>query len=208
MSILAVNSNLNTQNFNGSTFSKKNFRDFQKNNIASSSENPASENAENSKKAKTSLKDKFHSLKLKAINLFKTLNTTKGITKGLIKGIASGAVTTLGIGALAKNIKQSENSLTGTISGVIKDAFNAGCSVVTSIPKLITKSPLENAKSILSITPNFYKNYMKNAKIGATIATLGGVGVLLFNVLKGKLNANHDNAEIDHYSKTGHIPTK
>ena len=79
---------------------------------------------------------------------------------------------------------------------------------ILAAPSLITKAPIENAKTLATMPKKFYKEYLKGNKAIGALATASGIVVLAFNTLKGKVIANKKNADVDHYTNTGHIKTK
>ena len=57
--------------------------------------------------SKTALiKEKFNSAKLAFVNLAKTFNTTTGVTGGILSGVVKGALVTLGVGFIGKNVRK------------------------------------------------------------------------------------------------------
>ncbi len=191
-----------------------NFKAFQKKAVPapvmSSNALDNSQNAqENKQSGKNLLKDKYTKAKLKVVNVFKGFNNIKDVSQGVVKGVAGGASTVLAVGVVGKNIKNTKNfNLFGIISGVAKDLSGAVYSAFKFIPDLFTKPLVEDLKNILGLAPKFYTKYMVNNKGIAALATICGLSVFAFNVLKGKINANRDNANVDHSVNTGHIPTK
>ena len=157
--------------------------------------------------SKTALiKEKFNSAKLAFVNLAKTFNTTTGVTGGILSGVVKGALVTLGVGFIGKNVRK--NTVAGAIKGMGSDILKAALACLKAIPSIITKAPVENVKNLLSIVPNYYTKYLKNHKGIATVATLAGVGAFILSTLHGKISANRANADLDHSVNTGHVPTK
>ncbi len=140
----------------------------------------------------------------KGVDAVKHITTASGIAAGAAKGAAKGVVVTAGVGIIAKNAVGSKGTITGTVAGSIQDAFKAAKTAVKSVPDLISKAPAENLKNALSLPKKFYKDYMKGNKAAAVVATFAGLGVLAANVIKGKINANYKNADLDHKTNSGH----
>ena len=147
----------------------------------------------------------FSKIKHGMINVTKGFNTTTNTSAGFIKGLALGAAATGVVGVLGKNAKESKGQIVGTAVGVLKDIKNGAIKTIKATPSLITKAPIENAKTLLTLPKKFYKEYLKGNAKTAAIATAIGAGVLAYNTLKGKIIANKKNADVDHYTNTGHI---
>lgn len=144
-------------------------------------------------------------VKHKFLNFFKGFNNINDTAKGAIKGVAFGSLIAAGVGAVGKNIKDAEGKIAGTLTGIGKDLFAGIKNTVLFVPKLITKSPLENARSLVTLVPRFYTKYLKGHAGIAALATLTGVGVLAFNTIQGKIKANKKNADLDHKLNHGHV---
>lgn len=143
-------------------------------------------------------------LKKRFVDVIKGVNEVTSTTKGAARGIAEGVVATALIGLVGKNIKENKANIFKSAAGVLKDATKTAWNVVKSIPALVTKSPAENIKNVITLPSKFYKNYLKNTKTTAIIATLAGLGVLAFRTIQGKIKANMKNANVDHATKTKH----
>ncbi len=144
------------------------------------------------------------SLKKRFVNVIKGVNditsTTKGVTRGITEGIAATAI----IGLVGKNIKETNANIFKTALGIIKDTAKATWSTAKFIPQILTKAPVENLKDISALPVKFYKDYLKNNKTTASIATFAGLGVLALRTIQGKIKANLKNANVDHATKTEH----
>lgn len=118
----------------------------------------------------------------------------QGAIKGTTQGIAAAAL----VGLVGKNITKSQGKIAGTIGGVLKDAGSVVLNTVKKVPDLITKAPLENAKSLCGLPKKFYTKYLAGNKLTAAIAT--GVGLLFLagNIIHSRIKANQANADIDH----------
>ena len=92
-----------------------------------------------------------------------------------------------------------------SFGGIVKDTGKVLAKAFGFIPSIITKSPLQNVKSLTSLPSKFYGKYLKGHKATAAIATVAGLAVLGFNVVKGKVKANRKNADVDHSVNQGHI---
>ena len=172
---------------------------------------------------KETITDKYNRIKTRCLNFFKGMNNITKTSSGAIQGIASGAVTTAVVGVIGKNAKEANGKIIGTTVGIGKDILKGACKAICFVPSLITKSPLENAKNLITAPKKFYTNYLnvtgkmvketaegasealKTHKVTAAIATVVGVGVAAVGFIKGKINANEANAELDHKVNHGHI---
>lgn len=166
--------------------------------------------------------DKINNVKIKGLNALKGVNNVTLTSGGVVRGVAEGALATAAVGVIGKNIKESKGQILGTTVGILKDAGNGLKKVLSFIPSLITKSPLENAKNLLTAPVKFYSNYLnvagkmvketaegasealKTHKATAAIATGVGLVVLGARTLQGKIKANKTNAELDHKVNHGH----
>lgn len=206
---LKYNSNIK---FNGNESLKNSelFKDFQKPATVLNSQATQQNDVANLNTAKEeSIKQEniFSKTKKGIINTLKNFNTTTNTTLGFIKGLIFGSITTSVVGVMGKNIKDSKGQIWGTTIGILKDAGKGIIKTVESAPSLITKAPIENIKTLSKLPKKFYKEYLKGNKTTAAIATTLGLGILAYNTLKGKIVANKKNADVDHYTNTGHIKT-
>lgn len=147
----------------------------------------------------------FKDVKKKAFNVVKGFNTATGTTMGAIKGVIFGGLVLGATGIVGKNIKVAKSNIWKTAGGILKDTTKVLGKALGFIPSLITKSPLQNVKDVSSVPKKFYGTYLKGHKATAAIATAIGLGVLGFNVVKGKMKANCKNADVDHATNMGHI---
>lgn len=150
-------------------------------------------------------KDACAGAKKKVFNVMKGFNNVTGTTAGVIKGATFGGLALGAVGIVGKNIKAADNNIWKSASGIIKDAGKVIGRAFAFIPSIITKAPLENIKNVASVPKRFYGTYLKGHKGTAAIATVVGLGVLGFNVIKEKVKANRKNANIDHSVNMGHI---
>ncbi len=189
------------------------FKDFQKSPKTPEAQSPVSIEVSPNATANTAPTklqkgvDIYNNLRNGAINTIKNFNTTTSTSFGFIKGLVFGSVATGTIGVLGKNIKESKGQILGTLTGTTKDLGNAAIKTIKASPSIITKAPIENAKTLLTLPKKFYKEYLKGHKGIATIATIAGALILAYNTLKGKIIANKKNADVDHYTNSGHIKT-
>lgn len=144
-------------------------------------------------------------IKHKLLNLFKGFNNVSDTTKGAVKGVAFGSIAAAGVGVVGKSIKDAEGKIAGTLANIGKDAFAGIKGVVTFIPKLITKAPIDNAKDLITLVPRFFTRYLKGHKGIAALSALTAAGVIAFNVVQGKIKANKKNADLDHKLNHGHV---
>ena len=143
-------------------------------------------------------------LKKRFVDVIKGVNDVTSTTKGATRGIAEGVAVTALVGLVGKNIKEAKANIFKSTTGVLKDTAKAAWNVVKFVPALITKSPAENIKNVAALPNKFYKNYLKNTKTTALIATLAGLGIVAFRTIQGKIKANIKNADVDHATKTKH----
>ena len=147
----------------------------------------------------------FETAKKKVFNVVKGFNTATGTTAGAIKGGIFGGLTLGAVGIIGKNIKEAKSNIWQSFGGIVKDTGKVLAKAFGFIPSIITKSPLQNVKSLTSLPSKFYGKYLKGHKATAAIATVAGLAVLGFNVVKGKVKANRKNADVDHSINQGHI---
>ena len=144
------------------------------------------------------------SIKEGFVKVVKGINTVTGTTQGVVRGAAEGVALTAAIGLIGKNIKEANSDIFKTTAGIISDSAKAAWNTVKFVPALLTKAPVENLKNVITLPSKFYKNYLKNTKTTAAIATAAGLGVLAFRTIQGKINANLKNADVDHATKSTH----
>ncbi len=146
------------------------------------------------------------SLKEGILNIFKGYNQTTGVASGVVRGIADGAVLAGCVGFVGRNIKKANGNIGGTIAGMFKDTGKIIRTVFEHKPitSLITKSPLENLKTLKSVPVKFYKSCMKGNKLTSFAVVGTMLGAIAIRTLQGKLIANKKNADIDHYTNTKH----
>ena len=58
---------------------------------------------------------------------------------------------------------------------------------------------------LVSLPKKFYCDYMKDNKLIAAGATATGLAILTLRIFQGKINANEQNAALDHKTKQGHV---
>lgn len=154
---------------------------------------------------KAGIKDAAKATRDVALNTLKGFNNVTTTSYGVAKGVVEGGVAAALIGVLGKNIKNSENSFSGTIGGILKDLGHGAAEAIGAVPALITKAPLENAKSLIKLPNKFFKEYLKGHKLTAAFATSAAVGILAYQTIRGKMHANLKNADVEHRTNTGHI---
>ena len=151
----------------------------------------------NSENSKPSLKTRFTD----AIKVFNTTtNTVQGVSRGVVEGIFAAGL----VGLIGKNIKSAKSNIFKTLWGVVKDIGAVVGATLKSIPGLLTEAPIKNLSNVASLPKKFYKNYLKDNKVTAVLATVAALGVLAFRTIQGKINANLKNADVDHATKTKH----
>ncbi len=155
-------------------------------------------------KEKTSPMEKVKKARTGFLDFLKGINKFSHTTTGAITGAAGGVVAASVVGLLGKNIKQAKGQIFATAEGIIKDSAKAVWNVVKFVPSLLTKAPVENVKNVVTLPIKFYKNYLKGNKLTGALATLAGLGVLAFGVVRGMFKANIENSDIDHATSSGH----
>lgn len=155
-------------------------------------------------KQTNSLQDKFEKTKKGAADVIKGFNNVTNVTGGTVRGVIEGTAGLIAVGVFAKNLKDNSGHLFKTIGGTLTDAFKGIGKAIKFIPNIITKSPLDNVKTLASLPKNFYCKYMKGHSGAATIATAIGLGILAYRSILGKIHANNKNANLDHKLNRGH----
>lgn len=131
-------------------------------------------------------------------DIAKGYNSTKGYIFGAAKGLASGVLFGGITGVVAKNIKEDKN-IFKVIGGSIKDIGTFALKVIKFAPKIITKSPVDNMKTMLKVPKKYFSKYLtKENKSAAVVSIAVGVGALAYNIVKAKIKANRQNADVDH----------
>ena len=162
------------------------------------------------------IKEKTTSAFGKVINFFKSVAKTKETAKGTLKGLRNGAIATVGVAFVGKNLQEGEGKILSTITAMGKNIGKVISTTVTKvIPTVFTKSPKEYLSSIRHLPKGFY-NYCssgvekgaKGSKTVGIVSTLAGIGVLGYNIIKGLAKGNMKKADIDHYTDNGHVPVK
>jgi len=147
---------------------------------------------------------KLNSIKEKGIGIIKDVNKVANTTQGVIRGTAEGIGMAAIVGLIGKNIKNANANIFKTTKGIAKDAGSAVINTAKFIPSVITKSPLENAKTLAKLPKNFYTNYLKGNKTAAITASVAGLAVLALRTIQGVISGNLSNATIDHATNTKH----
>lgn len=132
-------------------------------------------------------------------DIAKGYNKTKGYIAGTAKGIASGVLFGGITGIAAKNIKQDAN-IFKAFKGTMRDIGKCVIKTVKFAPSIITKSPLENVKTIFKRAPKkYFGEYLTKSNKAAAVISIGvGMTVLAVNIIKAKIRANRQNADVDH----------
>ena len=145
------------------------------------------------------------SLKNNITGFIKDINTVSNITGGVARGAVDGCIAAGAIGIVGRSIKAAEGNIGRTIKNVFKETGKITWNAIKFIPDIIMKAPVDNAKKLVDLPINFYKN-LKNTKNlpTAAIATVGALGVFALRVIQGKINANRQNANLDHSINNNH----
>ena len=148
------------------------------------------------------------SFKRGILGVIKNYNRARGTAMGVAKGLVDGVIGAGLVGYVGRNIRKSKESnynIGKVIGGLVSDAFDGAKYFVTkTIPHIITKSPLENARNLLNTPREFYNKCLKGSKGLTVLTALVFVGALAFRTIQGKMIANKRNAEVDHYTGYNH----
>ena len=127
-------------------------------------------------------------------------NFNKGIKTfgGSIKGVLCAIPAMYATAIVGKNIQG--NIKGGTVGDAICGVFSDIGKTITTIGTLFSK----NVKTDHANNINGAIKYFKNAKITAGAMVLVGAGVVAYNVIKSKIKANRQNADMDHTFYTNH----
>ncbi|MBQ4647096.1 MAG: hypothetical protein IJB79_07080 [Candidatus Gastranaerophilales bacterium] len=176
-------------------------------------------------KKKASVTETYNKAKKGVTDIFKGVNTITNVGTGIIRGAVDGVALTATAGVIGKAISETKDMqglkvLSHIIGQTIGDFAKGAWKAIKFIPSIITKSPLENAKTILTLPKKFYGSkavlngeeivkeatgYLKGNKKVAIAATAIGLCALAFRTIQGKINANDKNADIDHKTNQGHV---
>lgn len=161
-------------------------------------------------KEKFSITKTYNKTKKGITNVFKGFNNVTNVSAGAIRGAAEGVMATAVVGVVAKACKEQDFHIFKTAGQILKDCGNGIWSALKFVPSLITKSPLENMKSITTLPLKFFgtkkiDGYLKGHGGIAAIATAVGAIVLALRIIQGKITANQKNADIDHKTNQGHV---
>ena len=127
---------------------------------------------------KTNFKNKAQNMYKKGSEIINKISNIFSPILTPVKAPVQGASALVGVGIIGKNVKNSEGSIIKAIKGSVSDIGKGALGLVKSIPNIVTKSPIENIKNILSAPLKFYSKYLKSHK-GLTIgATLLGAGIM------------------------------
>ena len=108
----------------------------------------------------------YETAKKKVFNVVKGFNTATGTTAGAIKGGIFGGLTLGAVGIIGKNIKEAKSNIWQSFGGIVKDTGKVLAKAFGFIPSIITKSPLQNVKSLTSLPSKFYGKYLKGLITG------------------------------------------
>ena len=139
----------------------------------------------------------------------------KHIILNTLKGIRDGVVTAAVVAFVGRNVQKGEGQIAETLKSMGGNLIEMGTTFVTEgIPKIWKNSPEAWFKSLTNVPTSFYKYCASGVEQGAkgsktvgAFATLAGIGVLGFNIIKGRLKGNKGMADLDHYTNNGHNKT-
>lgn len=165
------------------------------------------------------------------LNGVKKLNSNVKTSVGWAKGLAIATPTFVGLSVVGKNIQEKrkdgvEAILHGVITDVsagikhgknfingikldnqkakeIKKAIAEGTQEATKT-KLKDNVVVKNALKALSTPARFGKYLGKTGALAGAVAFVAGAGIVAYNVVKAKINANKQNSNIDHTFYTEH----
>ena len=157
------------------------------------------------KEDKASISETYGKAKKGVTNFIKKINNVTNVTQGTVRGVVDGVIATTAVGVLGKACKVEKFNILGIAKNTIVDVAKGAWNAVKFIPSIITKSPLENAKTILRLPKKFYGDYLKGHKAIAVLASVIGASVLAIRMTQGKINANQKNADLDHKTNQGHV---
>lgn len=161
--------------------------------------------AQEQPKQNFSITDTYQKAKKSITDVFKGFNNVTSVSNGAIRGIGEGIVATAFVGTIAKACKEENFHIIKTTGKILSDSGKGLLNSIKFIPSIITKSPLENIKTLGSLPKKFYKDYLKGHPAIATLATVGGLAVFALRTIQGKVNANQKNANLDHKTNQGHV---
>ena len=163
----------------------------------------------------------YENAKVGVVEFFKDINNITNVTSGVARGVAEGIGVTAIVGVVGKAISEAKDEkglkvIAHIVGQTVKDFAKGAWETIKFIPSVITKSPLENIKTISSLPKKFFakeyavneqalKGYLSGHGKVAAIATAVGLGVLAFRTIQGKINANEKNADLDHKTNLGHV---
>lgn len=161
-------------------------------------------------KKKFSVSEAYQNVKKGIVGFFKGVNNVTNVASGVTRGIAEGAAATAVVGVAGKAIKGAKDSqglkvISDIAVSTVKDFAIGAWETIKFIPSILTKSPIDNIKTVSSLPKKFYGTYLKNNKTVAIVATAVGLGVLAFRTIQGKVNANEKNADLEHKTNLGHV---
>ena len=160
----------------------------------------SSENSQAQEAApKKTFMETITNIRNKGVHLLKGVNNVSGVTQGAIKGVVAGGAAMVGTGIIVKSCKDTGGNIINIAGNLIKNTFKLAANILALVPNTI-KALFNAVKPLGQNIGQFYKNN----KLAAGVATAVGLGVLAFNVIKGKLSANQNNANIDHKINEGH----
>ena len=157
----------------------------------------AEEKATKKEKVKKEKKEKIP-LKERWVGAFQNYNKAIKTFGGSIKGVLCAIPAMYATAIVGKNIQG--NIKGGTVGDAICGVFSDIGKTITTIGTLFSK----NVKSDHANNINGVIKYFKNAKVTAGAMVLVGAGVVAYNVIKSKIKANRQNADIDHTFYTNH----
>ena len=157
------------------------------------------------KEGKVSVSETYNKAKKGVTNFVKKINNVTNVTQGVTRGVIDGVIATTAVGVLGKACKENNFNVIGILKDTIKDVAQNAWSAIKFIPSIVTKSPLENATTILSLPKKFYSSYLKDHKAIAVLASVVGACVLAGRIIQGKVSANEKNADLDHKTNQGHV---
>ena len=161
---------------------------------------------------KTTVIEKFNKVKRAGTDILKDINVFTNTSGGALRGVVDGTIATVGIAAIGKSLKAAKDQkglkvLFEIGKSVAGDCWGAVKGVASYAKRIFTedKAMYRHVGELVSLPKKFYCDYMKDNKLIAAGATAAGLAILTLRIFQGKINANEQNAALDHKTRQGHV---
>ena len=142
------------------------------------------------------------------LGFIKDVNKATDITTGVVKGLAEGTALAGAISIVGKNCEKGKGITLKTVGGILGDLGK----VIKVIPSALKNIFWSNSvKENLSIAFKKAKNAVpalidgaKKHKATAALAATALVAMVAVRAIQGKINANMENANLDHATNNTH----